>query len=416
MGFNPLLTLLACTGSLFFLFNPSQAFYDWTGENSTLDIRGSVQVLGSFSKNPGDELFLSEDTKLIGGIIGRLLIFSDLGEHVGFEFNGFQLFTKGIPQRLGFESSFPSDTERSSSLEWNQQNNKDFQGRMGVDRLNLRFSAGQLDLTLGRQPINLATVFYFTPNDFFASFNPNTFFRIYKPGVDAARAEIQLSPLSQITLISVLGYHPKPSSANGWSLEPYLDRSSFLGRLLMSALGFEWAILGGRIKNQSLVGGSLQGELKGGWGIRAEGHYAGSDSRTTQDLVKAAVDLEYRFQNGLTARLEQYFNSEGYGSNEALNNLILSGSFTGSFSGRHYSTLDFAYEFTPLFSAELLSIINWVDPSFLFSINSIYSLSDEADLVSGFSLPAGERVSGNRLGSEFGAFPLTIFIEARYFF
>ena len=98
---------------MFLLIHPSLAFYEWAGENSTLDIQGSLQTLGSFSKNPGDELLLSEDTQLLGGIIGRLLIFSDLGKQLGFEFNGFQLFTKNNSQSLGFEGSFPSNTERS---------------------------------------------------------------------------------------------------------------------------------------------------------------------------------------------------------------------------------------------------------------------------------------------------------------
>jgi hypothetical protein len=47
-------------------------------------------------------------------------------------------------------------------------------------------------------------LYYFTPNDFFASYAAQTFYRSYKPGVDAARLDWQWSELSQISLMTVV--------------------------------------------------------------------------------------------------------------------------------------------------------------------------------------------------------------------
>ncbi len=408
--------LLPLTAWLGISDQPAQAFYEKTGKEGALDLRGSIQALGSFSKNPGDEVFFPEDMEFSGGGILRLLVLADYRDRVSLDFNGFQFYAKTVAPGAGSEAVLPGGAERSSAFEWNQSDDPDVQARLGIDRLSLRFLTDRADFILGRQPINLATVFYFTPNDFFAPFSPNAFFRLYKPGVDAARLEARLGALSQFSLISVFGYEPDLSSPDGWSREPEVARSSLLGRFSATGLGFEWGVLGGSVRGESLAGGSLQGELGGWLGIRAEGHYAWGGANLSEETGKIALDLEHRFENGLTVRLEQFYHSQGYRSNDELNRLIVGPRLPGLFLARHYTALGWDYEFGPLLSAQMLSVINWIDPSFLFSLNAIYSLADEADLVLGITVPAGKRSSSPRLESEFGALPATAFLEARYFF
>jgi hypothetical protein len=399
---------------------PAPAFYEWRGENGRVDLRGFLQAFGDLSKNPADESFYPHDTDTGGGAVGRLLLMAGMGDRVGFEFNGYQSYTTTTRALSAAQDSaqgfLPGHPERSAALEWGQINETDRDARLGVDRLSLRFSLERLDLTLGRQPVNLATVFYFTPNDFFAPFSPQTFFRVYKPGVDAARAEIRLGELSQLSVIDVLGYDPDPSTANGWSREPAPDRSSVLARISASLLGFEWALLGGRVYDRSLIGGSLQGELAGWLGVRAEGHYAAPGPGGLDRFVKAAVDFEHRFENSMTVRLEPYYNSRGYGSVQDVKETIQTGPTMGLFQGKEYTALGLSYEFSPLLTGELLSIANWVDPSYLLAFNSVYSLSNETEFAFGVSIPVGTPPKAGEIKSEFGLMPDSVSAEIRAHF
>lgn len=395
---------------------PTPAFYEWKGDAGRIDLRGFLQTLGTFTVNPEDKTFYPHETDAGGAAVGRLLLFAGMGDHVGLELNGYQGYTT-TTGTLSVPRDSPSlQPERSAVLEWRQINESDREARLGLDRLSLRLSFQRIDLTVGRQPVNLATVFYFTPNDFFAPFAPQTFFRVYKPGVDAARAEVRLGELSQLSVIDVLGYDPDPSTGNGWSRKPSPDRSSILARVSASRLGFEWALLGGRVYDRSLIGGSLQGELAGWLGLRAEGQYAAPGPGGLDRFVKAAVDFEHRFDNSLTVRLEPYYNNRGYGKGSDLNASIQTGPLPGLFQAKAYTALGLSYEFSPLLTGELLSIANWVDPSYLLAFNSVYSLSNETEFAFGMSLPVGKPPEAGEVKSEFGRMPASVSAEVRTHF
>ncbi len=185
---------------------PAEAFYEYEGEKSGIDARGIIQAYGIAYKKPGNTfLYRDNDRSGIAGI-GRIMIKAQSGESLSLEANAYQTY---IPMDLADQSAggiaIP-DVERSSAVEWSLS--KDSYIHTAIDRLNVRWSRDRLDLILGRQPVNLATTFYFTPNDFFAPFAAQTFYRVYKPGVDAARAEVRLGNFSQLSLIGVLGYSP----------------------------------------------------------------------------------------------------------------------------------------------------------------------------------------------------------------
>lgn len=135
----------------------------------------------------------------------------------------------------------PAGTERSSMLQWRKPVSGHTQ--LVVDQLHLQGSVQRMDITLGRQPVNLATTFYFTPNDFFAPFAADTFYRSYKPGVDALRLEVRTGDLSQLSLIGALGYQADRQRGNGWSTQPSRQRSSAIARYSVVVNNQEWAVL-----------------------------------------------------------------------------------------------------------------------------------------------------------------------------
>jgi len=181
-------------------------FYAWSGDNSYGDARALLRGFASAYRYP-DEGAIYPDTSVQGiGGVARLMSVGGIGAPFGFEFNAYQSY---IPSDLllgSVASGAALDTERSAALDWSYSD--DDYAHLAIDRLNARWSAQRLDVRVGRQPVNLATTFYFTPNDFFAPFAAQAFFRVYKPGVDAARADYRLDNLSTVSLISVLGYEP----------------------------------------------------------------------------------------------------------------------------------------------------------------------------------------------------------------
>jgi len=277
----------------------------------------------------------------------------------------------------------------------------------------MRWSAGRFDARVGRQPVNLATTFYFTPNDFFAPYAAQAFFRVYKPGVDAARAELRLNELSTVSLISVLGYEPDPDSDTGWSGRPDRDRASYVGRASTVMRDVEVALLLGRVRRNDVFGASLQGEWFDWLGVRAEGHIAeprGSGGRSTE----LSIGLEHRWESSLELRVEYFHHGSGADDVDAYQFATLTDA--GGYLAKRYLAVGAGYEFGPLFNGQAVMLNNLVDNSWLLTLYGVYSLSDEAELAFNLGLPGGDEPDGLRPESEFGLFPYSATIEIRSYF
>ena len=395
---------------------PAFSFYEMRWNGGEIELRGFFREVAVANRNPDTPLLYSDRTDLAGGPIGRLLVFSRFGEHLAVDLNAFYTYFVTTGDEIGAFGDKGKGVERSAALVWARRDDPDTDARLGIDHVKMDLSLNSIDVSLGRQPVNLATTFYFTPNDFFAAFRPQTFFRVYKPGVDAARVEIRLGELSLLSIIGVLGYDEDSSEDNGWSRTPASDRASSLARVSTARYGFEWAVLSGTVRGSTVAGGSLQGEIFDWLGIRAEGHYSTPRSGDDDSFGKAALDLEHRFGNSLTVRFEQYYNGDGYHETDQFNERFISEGILELFDARHYTAIDLGYEVSPLLVAEVLTIVNWTDYSTLLSFYSVYSWSDESELSGGISIPVGERSGSSSLESEFGLLPNSISIEFRVFF
>jgi hypothetical protein len=393
---------------------PAWAFYEFSSEAGSVDVRGLVRGFGSAYRNPDDGFFYQEHSDVGLAGIARVVMQAETGQHLAFELNAYQTY---IPSSLVSSQTglgTPLDVERSAALEWSFSNHKYV--RLAIDRLNARYSYNRLDLIVGRQPVNLATTFYFTPNDFFAPFAAQVFYRVYKAGVDAVRAEVRLGDLSQLTLVSVLGYKRDPASDTGWSNDPHSDNVSYLGRISTVFHDFEWALLAGVVRESNIIGGSLQGELFQWLGVRAEGHIADPDESRQDSYSELSVGLEHRWNNSLEIRVEQFYHGKGSASISDYVTRYTARQGESSYLGRNYTALGFGYEFTPLLRGNMLAIANLNDHSYLLSFNAIYSLSDEAELAVNLGVPIGDEPEGAEIKSEFGLSPYTANIEVRIYF
>ena len=406
----PRIILIFC---LLFMSFQTFAFYELQGDQSSLDMRGLVRVYGQALEFP-DNPFLYPD-KRVSGVAGlaRIMLDGKINKQWGFEVNAYQTY---VPESLLISQLSATQTtgvERSAILE-NSFSDNDFV-QFDFDRLALRWSGEKIDLTLGRQAINLATTFYFTPNDFFAPFAAQTFYRVYKPGVDALRAEISLGDFSQLSLISVMGYHFDNNSDTGWSDNLNSQRDSHLIRWINAVGNVETTLILGRVRNDDVIGFALQGEMFDWLGVRMEGNQSDPRLNDIDKIQQLSIGLEHRWENSLSFQWEMFYNSAGA---DAVANYQLVTTTTNSsqYLARRYSALGGSYEITPLLIGQAVLISNLVDHSQLVSINTVYSLSDESELVVNLSMPVGDEPEPFVLKSEFGAYPSSLNIEYRIYF
>lgn len=397
--------------SLLFAVQPADAFYAWQGDNNSMEMRGLLRGSGLTLTNPDSPIYYNK--RSVAGIAGsgRLMLDAGMDGKFTFELHAEQSYVPLQLQTGGSNLAILRDIERSDLLDWSFDNKR---AHLLIDRLNVQYASPKLTLKIGRQPVNLASTFYFTPNDFFAPFAAQTFFRAYKPGVDAVRADIRLEDLSQLSLISVLGYQLDPLSDNGWSNRIDAARNSYLARASSTLGDFELALLGGTVRKDVVIGGDFQGELFDWLGIRGEGHVNFPDQAGLKRRIEVAVGLEHRWENTFTLRAEQFYHGSGASNTVAYQ--ITTAAAQSLYLARNYTALGADYEFTPLLTGDMTAIYNWVDHSALFAVYALYSLADESELALSGTLASGRRPAGARINSEFGLYGNSISCEIRSYF
>jgi len=387
------------------------AFYEERDGDSFIELRGFASLGGgqlSYPDAPG--IYNERDDQAWSGDL-RLLAEIGRGDDLLLSANILQAGYSKAPLMPLITATMPPDVERSSLLTWEQHDSRNIRTELLADTLKLQYHQGRFDLTAGRQPINLATTFYFVPNDFFAPFSPQTFFRSYKPGVDAIRADYRLAELSQLTLLGVLAYNPDPSESNGWSREPDWSRTAVLARLSREIGDFGLTVLGGTVNDYTIAGAGVQGDFGGKIGLRAEGHYGDPEKTGGSSYFQISVGLEQQFANNSNWRVEYFYNDKGSrsrGQNQEFP--------PGGFLNREYAALGLGHEFTPLLNTSFLVLANLNDDSQLYSVNFLYSLSDESEFSAIFSFPAGQGPGLADYGSEFGLQPRMALFEYRLYF
>lgn len=393
---------------------PAHAFYEWQNDQQKLEATGLLRGFGMALQNPVNENFYQNRNIVSGGAIGRFMLSGKWDKKLSLEIHAEQSYIPHILQSGG--SRFPQKpgVERSDVVAWS---NLEQQAQFQFDRFNLQYIDKGLTVKIGRQPLNLAATFFFTPNDFFSPFAAQTFYRTYKSGVDAARLDIQLGEFSQLSFISVLGYSPDAHSDNGWSNKPSLNRTSYLARISTVVDNFEWAIIGGKVRKNEMIGLDFQGEIFEWLGIRGEGHVTFPQQTGQKSSLEFALSFEHRWENTFTLRLEQYYHGGGANQvSEYANRFSNNSNDTSPYLARLYTALGMSYEITPLLTGNATFLYNGVDTSSLLALYANYSVSDESELALSINLPFGKKTSDFNLKSEFGLSPRLISLEYRWYF
>jgi len=407
------LAFLARILSVFVMCLPSlsQAFYQWQDDDTALELRGFVRGVGLAANNANDDLLFEQDEVLGAGIFGRLMLdieWSNLSAEIHIEqsYLGEELRTGG--------SRFASliDAERSDALHWRYENGH---ADLMIDRLNVQYKSDDLRLKLGRQPINLATTFYFTPNDFFAPFAAQAFFRTYKPGVDSARLDWQWSEYSQLSLITVMDYESDFSQPTGWESSPNWSDTAYLARLSTLTDYFELGLVIASVSGDDILGFDFQGEVLDWFGIRGEGHLRFADEVDIDRDAQFSLAIDKRWQNTLTMRLEHFYQRSGANNSEDYQVIAIADN-NSFYLARNYTAVGASYELSPLWLGDAVWLFNHQDASKLLALYSTYSLSDESELSIGINIPMGSQPELGRLKTEFGGLPHSLTMEYRVYF
>ncbi len=115
-----------------------------------------------------------------------------------------RIFTGETVKNFPAYADFIKHSNAFWQLSWNWLNKPSILANTTIDRLFLKFTAGNFELTAGRQRINWAKTFVWNPNDLFNNYSFFDFDYPERPGSDAIDAVYYLSPLTNIELATKL--------------------------------------------------------------------------------------------------------------------------------------------------------------------------------------------------------------------
>ncbi len=287
--------------------------------------------------------------------------------------------------------------------------------RTRIERVDVRFSVGSVDIKVGRQPVSLGTSHFVSVLDVVAPFAPGDMDATYKPGVDAVRIRKGIGMTGEAEFIAV-------GADNS-------DNSAMLGRLRTSLRGIDIEVIGGRFRQRGFGGIGWEGEIaevavwgetalferrpdaekkRGGWSEAAFSGVAGVD-----------INLPYKFKFGESVMFQDF----GVRDPEDLGDVYTDAPFAEGWAflgSAAYNVVTLNRELHPLVQADLAGIVNLIDSSTLWQPRITVSTSDESDLsfYGWFGSGKKSRMDGNTTvtRSEFGMLPDGAGFYARWFF
>ncbi len=248
-------------------------------------------------------------------------------------------------------------------------------GYAEVDRLWADWTAGPVQVTLGRQRVAMGTCLVWNPTDLFNPLSILDFDYEERPAFDGGRVQYYLGPLSKVEV----DVRPGKTSRTATSAVAFTT----------NAWDYDFHFLTGRRSGLGVVGGSWAGDIAGG-GFRGEvlvsqkpkEIYPGLYDLAQREgaMVSSALSLDYTFPNSLYFHVEGLYNSIGVTRQAALfqqESLIL-----GQLSPSRWSLFgEISYDITPLIRGSLFAIQNPTDASRVLVPSFTWSVLTNIDLT-----------------------------------
>lgn len=296
-------------------------------------------------------------------------------------------------------------------LQWTIVDDDHVTWEHGFDRLALETGGSAWDAKVGRQAISWATTLFLTPADPFAPFDPSDPFRVYRAGVDAARARYYPGPLSEVDMVIRLA-----DTDSGTAITALARGKATWGETDVSA----WAGLvfdhpGVALGATRSVGGlQLRGEVS----LR---QHPDSDAAA----VRLAVGVDSRFDladRDLYVVAEYQHDDFGASDADDLTRVFRSQPFKDGemqVLGRDEVAIQGSWQIHPLWNVSLMNLINLRDGSGLIVPAGTYSVGADITVGGGLFFSYGNGtidLQSGSVGSEYGIVPVTGYLSVSWFF
>ena len=292
---------------------------------------------------------------------------------------GWRLEAAADHQLLGTDPAgsipLPGDgVNRRLDLDHSWQHDAGWSSRLQIDRFNLGWSGGRLDVTVGRQAIGFGRILIASPLDVIAPFPPDALDTDVRPGVDAMRLTTHYGLDGQLGAVAVLGDRSRHDSL----LLTWADNHG----------GIDLLAIAGELRQRPLLGLGLAGSI-GTLGVKGEaafyqGERVGAvDGDRHRHMLISAVEGWYRFAGGLTLVTQYLHNGAGAGDPADYPAVAFSAPVREgltSLLGRHYLMVAPSLELHPLATLNGLLIWNLTDDSWLLRPLLEISLADNLSL------------------------------------
>ena len=314
----------------------------------------------------------------------------------------------------------PPDTPapyRIRQLDWNISSSSGSSWRHEVDRAYLAAHLENVELTLGRQAIGWGRGVLFGAVDLFSPFTPLEADREWRRGVDAIRADFELTTRSSLDVVGAFGES--------------LDESAFAARFrgyrgeldVELAAGYRARDAFFGVTSSAAVGGAeIHGELALFHAPEAlPGGGLGSEDRLA---LKAVLGGSYRIPiaNGILLFVEYHYSGFGAPSASEILPLFSNPAFLERYVRgdtqileRHALAALATYEASPELTLNGQWIQSPVDGSGVVVPSATWTLSDRLSLLGSVYLPFGAAPLGLTLQSTYGAAATSGLLQIRIY-
>ena len=344
---------------LLILYTPSQAQFD-----DVVDIGGYFKELGQVSFNNNLSTFHYDNS--LQNRLETEWSFSN-----SFEFRA-DMRTRLISgyriKNNPFVSEFYDNDAGFADATWVWFETEHSVLQSQVDRFYASYYSGDFELHAGRQRINWARTFVWSPNDLFNNYAFLDFDYEERPGVDALLAQYNWSFGSSVQM--------------GFRMADEFDEMVLAGMLRTNWGDYDVQFLGGHYLGQFVIGAGWAGYIQNA-GFKGEMSYFLPEANIFDDpwTLTATVGFDYMMPSSLYLRGELLYNG-GYDEVDLpLANLIQPPSADNLFIAKTGLFLNGSYTVTPLLNSSL-SVMASLDRSlFIFIPQISYSLTQDIDLM-----------------------------------
>lgn len=404
---------------------PAGAWELWSDEETGryVTLRPSLKWTGLAAHNPDAPLFFPEEDTATGLFRARLTLKGKLSDRLQTELAyehrmQWASAASGTGAAGQILPSFLEAPYRLSQLDWSVTSTSKFTWRHEVDRALLDVRTNWGTITVGRQAIGMGRGTLFSAVDVFAPFSPTEVDREWRRGVDALRVEYRTTPTSSVELIAA-GGRSWDDSALLFRARGYIGEVD--GEVIVGKRGEDHMYA---VTASAIVGGAeVHGELAL-FDIPEE-HPDGGLFDTDGLMLKAVLGSSYTFDvgNGLTLLGEYHYSGFGVKDIDDAVALLADESYQKRFLrgdaqilSRHALGMSATYPFNQAWTGTLLALFSPGDGSGLLSPAVQWDFSRSASLRANLFLPWGREPDNGRIRSEYGATPVSLFVQLSMYF